>query len=72
MSQNQTILTHLKNDSITQKDAVSRYGCYRLAARISDLKDRGHDIVTIMEPHNGGAHARYYLVAACQKNVRFF
>ena len=42
-------------------DAMSRYNCYRLAARIADLKDRGYDIVTIMEPHRGGAHARYYL-----------
>jgi len=64
MSQNQAILTHLRNKSITAADAMSRYNCYRLAARIADLKDRGYDIVTIMEPHKGGAHARYYLVLA--------
>jgi hypothetical protein len=32
-------------------------GCYRLAARIADLRAEGHDIVT--RPVNG--HARYVL-----------
>ncbi len=39
------ILDHMKRyGSITQAEAMSEYGCYRLAARISDLKVRGWKI----------------------------
>jgi hypothetical protein len=27
-------------------EALNRYGCFRLAARINELRDQGHDIVT--------------------------
>lgn len=47
MSQNDIILTHLKeHGSITSIEAVNRYGITRLAARISDLKKRGIEILT--------------------------
>ena len=36
------ILRHMKKyGSITAKEAADEYGCMRLAARISDLRDRG-------------------------------
>lgn len=42
MTQNELILDHLrKHGSITQAEAVERFGCYRLGARIWDLKKRG-------------------------------
>ena len=31
-----------KHDYITAKEAVTYLGCFRLAARIADLEDRGH------------------------------
>lgn len=41
------ILEHLKRHrSITPMDALNLFGCYRLAARIYDLRDAGHEIVT--------------------------
>ena len=44
MSQNHAILSHLKRGPITPLDALERYGCFRLAARIRDLRDAGHKI----------------------------
>jgi len=38
------------------------HGIIRLAARIHDLRQQGHEIETINEPHNGGTHARYVLI----------
>lgn len=42
MTQCDRILRHLQDyGSITQAEAVTEYGCYRLGARIWDLKARG-------------------------------
>ena len=39
------VLRHLRDyGSITAIEAFSEYGILRLAARISDLKERGHNI----------------------------
>lgn len=39
------ILRHLREvGPITQADAYREYGCQRLAARIADLRERGHVI----------------------------
>jgi len=47
LSQNKQILHHLKsNGSITPIEALNEYGCFRLAARIKDLRDEGHNIST--------------------------
>jgi hypothetical protein len=47
MSQKQQILTHLKRyGSITARVAIEKYGCYRLAARIDELR-RHYPIETI-------------------------
>lgn len=45
MTQNQLILDHLKaGHIITQIEALKIAGCFRLAARIFDLRGQGHDI----------------------------
>lgn len=48
MTQNDMILRHLKTHKrgITQADAVERFGCYRLSARISELREMGYEIKT--------------------------
>lgn len=60
MTQRTQILAWLKHQSITPRDAME-FGCYRLAARIMELRAAGYDIETRMEPHQGGKHARYLL-----------
>jgi hypothetical protein len=68
MTQTAAILDHLRRhpEGLTQADAIRLFGCYRLAARISDIRngmlDRGEALPTIVEPHDGGTHARYVLV----------
>lgn len=43
MTQCERILRHLQDyGSITQAEAVTEYGCYRLGARIWDLKAQGY------------------------------
>ena len=62
MSQTENILAHLQKKSITPLDALTLYGCMRLAARIQDLKDKGHKIITTIEKRNGKKFARYTLI----------
>lgn len=46
-SHKQLIIEHLKaHGCITAAEAVSRFHCYRLAARIADLKADGYSIIT--------------------------
>ena len=48
-SQCRKILQHMELfGSITAAEAVERYSCYRLSARIADLRAAGHAIVSEM------------------------
>lgn len=50
MTQCEHILRHMQDfGSITQAEAITEYGCYRLAARIADLKAAGYDISSRIE-----------------------
>jgi len=47
MSQNQQIKSYLeKGKKLTPIDALNKFGCFRLAARIADLRNDGMNIVT--------------------------
>lgn len=63
ISQNQKILKHLKSKkTITPMEALLFYQVYRLAARIKDLRDKGHKIHTeIKVDENAIRYARYTL-----------
>lgn len=62
-SQADAILAHLKNgNGITPMDALNLCGCFRLSARIADLRKRGYDIVSEKVKVDGGKYvARYHL-----------
>lgn len=46
-TQGEQILAHLKaGNTITPLDALAKFKCFRLAARIRDLRDAGYQIVT--------------------------
>lgn len=46
-TQKTVILAHLKRfGSIEPLTALREYGCYRLGARIADLRSEGYDITT--------------------------
>jgi len=63
-TQTSMILEHLKaGKDITPAEALHGFGCYRLAARIQDLRDSGHIIHTEMDKApNGKRFARYRLI----------
>lgn len=47
MTQSDEILAHLKaGNKITASYAMNHFRCYRLAARICDLRNDGHTILT--------------------------
>jgi len=51
----------LNGRSITQLDALNMFGCFRLSARISNLREEGLDIITDMVNVNDKRIAKYYL-----------
>ena len=51
----------LNGYSITQLDALNMFGCFRLSARIANLREEGLDIVTDMVTINDKRIAKYYL-----------
>lgn len=56
------ILRYLEaGNTITHVAALALFGCARLAARIDDLRDRGHNIITEDVKQNGKTFARYHL-----------
>ena len=62
MTQTETILAHLQTgEGITQLNALRYYGCFRLAARIKDLRDAGHDVETMWLTNGEKKWARYSL-----------
>ena len=50
-----------EHDGITPLEALDCCGCFRLSARIKDLRDRGYIIRTEAVRKNGKAFARYVL-----------
>jgi hypothetical protein len=63
-SQDDLILAHLKaGESITPLEALEKFGCFRLAARISTLRQRGYAIqAKLVELGNGKIVGEYRLV----------
>ena len=58
--QNQQILEYLQSGAeITQKECIRLFDCYRLAARIKDLRNLGHDIIE--RKGEGERHSTYRL-----------
>jgi len=51
----------LNGRSITQLDALNMFGCFRLAARIANIREEGFDIVTDMITVNDKRVANYRL-----------
>lgn len=62
-SQCRIILEHLQTGKkITSIEAVTRFGCLRLGARIHDLKQAGHKIKTSRVIINNKQIAEYSLI----------
>ena len=67
MTQTQQILAHLETGQpITPRDALAMFGCVRLAARIKDLRDQGHQIT---DHRRGSGHSVYRLDSPAQREL---
>lgn len=62
-TQRARILAHLQGGkSITPLEALNLYGCFRLGARIWDLRNEGYDIeMELVKNQNGKRFACYHL-----------
>jgi hypothetical protein len=61
-TQCEAIMARLKaGRTLTPADALNDFGCFRLAARVNDLRAQGHDILTIRESQGEKCFARYQL-----------
>jgi hypothetical protein len=59
-TQTDQILKHLQaGGALTPLDALNKFGCFRLGARIWDLKQEGHAIQSEIVKINGKRVAEY-------------
>jgi hypothetical protein len=60
-TQAKVILDHLLSGRpLTALDALNEYGCFRLAARIHELR-KEHEIEEVMVERNGKRYASYFI-----------
>ena len=68
-TQRSKVKKHLESGlPITPMDALERYGCFRLAAVILNLKKDGHNIVTHIIKKNKKRFAQYYYASETKIN----
>ena len=54
----------MRGYGITPLQALEKWGCMRLSARIKELRDAGFPIVTEVAKQNGKSFARYRMTKA--------
>lgn len=70
MSQSDAIREHLESGrDLTPLDALDLYGCFRLAARVDELRASGLNIETIIERRGKKRYARYKLRGPVQRSL---
>ena len=68
MTQTKMIRAYLlKGKSITPIEALEKFGCFRLAARIKELRNEGMKIKTMKESVDGKTWAKYKFVCRAAK-----
>jgi len=62
-SQNKQILNFLElGRTLTAYDALVKFGCMRLASRINDLRNQGHNIESTKEQLSNGKYVARYSI----------
>ena len=72
-TQNQLILNYLKKgNSITSLEALQKFNCFRLSARIFNLREDGYNIITKYITNNNTTYAEYRFISSSKEanNVR--
>ena len=60
MSQEDMTLEALQKGDLTAIDALKKFGCFRLAARIYRLRQAGHNIKSTTKTMPNGKHIAVY------------
>lgn len=69
-SQCELILDYMSTyGSITQREAVKKFDCYRLSARIYDLRQKGYEIIEKRE-RNKRTKVQYSRYALSERDVQ--
>jgi hypothetical protein len=63
------ILRLLERGPVTQQDAIREAACYRLAARVADLRAEGYPIESELVTQRGVRFARYRLAPKVEQLV---
>ena len=72
-SQSAKVLYHLQNyGPLTAIEALELFACFRLAARINDLKQAGHDIQMEMKRVKNGKKIAVYSLPKIEKQGELF
>ena len=72
-SQSAKVLYHLQNyGPLTAIEALELFACFRLAARINDLKEAGHDIQVELKRLKNGKKIAVYSLPKIQKQGELF
>jgi len=66
------LLRRHPQSGVTQQQAIAVLKCYRLAARIADLRAEGYNIESTSETYQGRRFARYTLVPDPVQVTLFF
>jgi hypothetical protein len=68
-TQKEKILEHLKTRrQLTPLEALRRFGCFRLAARVKELREDGHHIhTTLVEVDHDTRVASYLLIKQAKR-----
>lgn len=70
-SQNDAILSYLKkHKKITALEALKKFGCFRLAARIYDLRNKGHEIISKNIEILGGGEPKFIAQYTLKRAVK--
>jgi hypothetical protein len=68
-SQNNTVINHLSSGkSITASEAIKNYSIYRLAARICDLRKKGH-LIKSTTIRSGLTHWSVYFIDTNEREL---
>lgn len=73
MTQNESILQHLRNGKpLNPLQALNNFGCFRLASRIKNLRDKGHHIESKRVTVGGKTFAQYRIPINAQLSIEEF
>ncbi len=72
MTQSDMILNALlAGETLTPLDSLKRFGCFRLGARIWDLKKAGYQIETNLVDLGNGKHCASYKLSQVRKGENY-